>query len=150
MSKPTGSPATTTTSPLTWRVIITEWALDSYLKLKHAQTFSDQEYWTVIRPDVERLHGGIPSNDPKFANSHFWGPAKDSHGVLAHGFKMKWHNLGSGRIQLRLPVMTGNSQAFLCEAYVKSNAAVDKRKMARFKTHMNLIALGQYVYRGDL
>jgi len=78
MSKPIGSPATTTTSRLTWRVIITEWALDSYLTLKHAQTFTDQEYWTVIRPDVERLHDGIPSNDPKFASSHFWGPAKDS------------------------------------------------------------------------
>lgn len=138
-----------TASP-SWRIIITDWALDSYLCLKHAKTFSNQEYSSVIRPDVERLHGGIPSPDPKFQNAGFWGPAKSGNVVIPHGFKMKWHNLGPGKIQLRLPVMTGTAEAFLCEAYVKTNAAVDKRKMARFKTHMNLISLGQYVYRGEL
>jgi hypothetical protein len=40
--------------------------------------------------------------------------------------------------------------AFLCEAYVKNNPATDQRKMARFKTHMNLISQGRYVYRGAL
>jgi len=63
---------------------------------------------------------------------------------------MKWHQLGPGRVQLRLPVMAGQRQAFLCEAYVKANDAVEKRKMARFKTHMNLIAVGKYIYRGQL
>jgi hypothetical protein len=145
-----GTSTTTPSSTPTWRVIITDWALDSYLAHKHAQTFTDQEYWTVIRPDVERLRGGIPSPDPKFTNSGFWGPAKVGNVVLPHGYKMKWHNIGPGQVQLRLPVMIGSAQAFLCEAYVKANAAVDKRKMARFKTHMNLIALGRYVYRGDL
>lgn len=120
------------------------------MALKHANTFTDSEYWTVIRPDVKRLHGGIPSPDSKFANSGFWGPAKYGSVVLQHGYKMKWHNLGPGHVQLRLPVMTGTAETFLCEAYVKANAAVDKRKMARFKTHMNLIALGRYVYRGEL
>ncbi len=38
----------------------------------------------------------------------------------------------------------------VCEAYVKSSAAVDQRKMARFKTHMNLISQGRYTYRGTL
>ena len=41
-------------------------------------------------------------------------------------------------------------QAFLCEAYVKQNVAYEMRRMARFKTHMNLISLGKYVYRGVL
>ena len=44
-----------------WNVIITEWALDSYLNLKHAQVFTDHEYWNVLRPDVELLKDGIPS-----------------------------------------------------------------------------------------
>jgi hypothetical protein len=43
--------------------------------------------------------------------------------------KMKWHSLGAGQVQLRLPVMAGQRIAFLCEAYVKSNAAVDQRKL---------------------
>lgn len=58
------------------------------------------------------------------------------------GYKMKWHNLGPGQIQLRLPVMAGQRAAFLCEAYVKASAAVDQRKIARFKTHMNIISQG--------
>jgi len=33
---------------------------------------------------------------------------------------------------------------------VKTSRALDQRKMARFKTHMNLIAQGRYVYRGQL
>jgi hypothetical protein len=102
------------------------------------------------RPDVELLKTGIPSPDPKFQSSTFWGPAKQGNVVLTGGYKMKWRNLGSGQIQLRLPVMTGQCAAFLCEAYVKANAAVDQRKLARFKTHMNLISLGHYTYRGKL
>ena len=149
MAGTAGTPASTKGSAA-WRVIITDWALDSYLTLKHAQTFTDQQYWTVIRPDVERLRGGIPSRDPKFGNAKFWGPAKYGNVVLPHGYKMKWHQLGSGNIQLRLPVMTGTAEVYLCEAYVKASAALEKRKMARFKTHMNLISLGRYVYRGDL
>jgi hypothetical protein len=53
-------------------------------------------------------------------------------------------------VQLRLPVMSLTRSAFLCEAYVKSNAATDQRRMARFKTHMNLISQGRYIYRGEL
>ncbi len=63
---------------------------------------------------------------------------------------MKWHNLGPGQVQLRLPVMSHSRSAFLCEAYVKDNTATEARKLARFKTHMNLIAQGRYVYRGAL
>lgn len=136
--------------PTPWDVVITDWALGSYLSLKHQQAFTDQEYRTVLRPDVELLRTGIPSAHPKFGNARFWGPAKQGNVVLSGGYKMKWHQLGPGQIQLRLPVMSGSKTAFLCEAYVKANAATEARKMARFKTHMNLISLGQYVYRGKL
>ncbi|MDB5217177.1 MAG: hypothetical protein JWO86_5104 [Myxococcaceae bacterium] len=117
----------------TWDVIITDWALGSYLDLKHRQVFTDQEYWSVLRPDVELLRAGIPSPDPKFASSSFWGPAKQGNVTLSDGYKMKWHNVGQGRIQLRLPVMAGPRKAFLCEAYVKANAATEQRKMARLR-----------------
>lgn len=133
-----------------WPVVITEWALDSYLNLRHAQVFSDQDYWGTLRPDVELLKTGIPSPEAKFQNPKFWGPATDRGVVLAAGYKMKWHNLGSGQVQLRLPVMAHQRAAMLCEAYVKTNASVEARKIARFKTHMNLIARGQYTYRGQL
>ena len=133
-----------------WDVVITDWALGSYLDLKHGQVFTDQDYWNVLRPDVELLRTGIPSTNSKFGNPKFWGPAKQGSVVLSGGYKMKWHQLGPGQVQLRLPLMAGSSTAFLCEAYVKSNAATENRKMARFKTHMNLISSGRYVYRGKL
>src|SRR4051812_2042542 len=98
-------------------IAITEWAFQTYLDLKHRQVFTVQEYKTCIRPDVERLRGGIPSTDPSFANAHFWGPAKDMAGnAVAHGFKMKWHNIGPGKVQLRLGVALINNTAYLCRA----------------------------------
>lgn len=133
-----------------WPVIITEWALDSYLNLRHANVFTDQDYRGVLRPDVELLKDGIPSPHAKFSNTKFWGPAKQGNTILHDGYKMKWHQLGPGHVQLRLPVMSFTRSAFLCEAYVKHNAATDQRKMARFKTHMNLISQGRYIYRGEL
>jgi hypothetical protein len=142
-------PGVIATAPA-WSVIITEWALDSYLDLKHSQVFSDAEYWSTLRPDVERLRGGIPSRDPKFSNPRFWGPAKDGQAILPNGYKMKWRQIGPGAVQLRLPVTTGSKKAFLCEAYVKANANTERRKIARFKTHMNLIARGNYHHRGSL
>lgn len=56
---------------------------------------------------------------------------------------MKWHQIGNGKVQLRLPIALLD-QFFLCEAYVKPNDKVDKRKLAKFKTHIQLIAQGQY------
>ena len=137
-----------------WNVIITEWALDSYLNLKYDQVFTDQEYWTVLRPDVERLKGGIPSPDSKFALSSFWGPAELGGRPLPNGYKMKWRQIGPGLVRLRLPVMSGSRagtpSAFLCACYEKKNINYEKRQMARFKTHMNLIATDRYTYRGAL
>lgn len=33
--------------------------MDSYLNLKYAQVFSDQDYWNTLRPDVELLRDGM-------------------------------------------------------------------------------------------
>src|SRR4051794_17043890 len=108
-------------------VIITEWALDSYLNLKHAKTFSDTEYKNTLRPDVELLKDGMPSPHAKFQNAKFWGPATDIAGKpIQYGFKMKWHNIGSGRIQLRLATVILGGKSFLCQGYVKSSDFVDK------------------------
>lgn len=66
-------------------VVITEWALNSYLDLKHEQAFTDQEYKSQLRPDVELLKKGWPSSDPKFLNQKFWGPATGLGGFTIQG-----------------------------------------------------------------
>lgn len=132
-------------------IIITEWALNSYLDLKHRHTFSNKEYKTTLRPDVELLKQGYPSTNPKFEHSKFWGPATDLRGkIIKHGFKMKWHNIGNGRVQLRLAIIILNGKSFLCQGYIKSNEAADKRQMALLKNRINNIADGTYSYRGLL
>ena len=45
---------------------------------------------------------------------------------------MKWHNLGPGKVQLRLGVVIASPQ----------------RELAKLKTHVNRIHSGQYVVRG--
>lgn len=130
-------------------VFITDWALQSYLDLKHGHVFSRQEYTTRIRPDVELLR--VFPNDPKFALSNFWGPATDKSGnVIPWGYKMKWHNIGNGQVQLRLLVAVINGNAFLCRAYVKTNANVDKRECVKLIGHVNRISARQVVIRGSL
>jgi hypothetical protein len=95
------APSTTVGTPTSpWAVVITEWALDSYLEFKHAHVFTDAEYWTVLRPDVELLRTGIPSPEPKFASPTFWGPAKQGSRVLLGVYKMKWRKIGPGQVQL--------------------------------------------------
>lgn len=132
-------------------VLITEWGLQSYLDLKHSRVFTVQEYRTVIRPDVELLKGGFSPPAPKLTNGQFWGPATDKTGVpIQHGFKMKWRNVGSGLVQLRLCVAVVRDEALLCHAYVKDSVATDKRQMALFKQRINQIARGQHTVRGKL
>ena len=70
-------------------MIITEWALDSYLALRHGNVFTDQDYRSILRPDVELLKDGIPSPHASFGNPKFWGPAKHGNAVLHDGYKMK-------------------------------------------------------------
>jgi hypothetical protein len=129
-------------------IIITEWALDSYLALKGKQAFSDAEYWKVMRPDVLLLKS-YPTN-PKFGQNKFWSEAQDSAKVrIPNGFKMKWHQMGNGKVQIRLPVGLF-ADALLCEAYVKENPKQEARRLARFKTHLQLIRQGRYTERGRL
>ncbi len=132
-------------------VVITEWGLDSYLDLKHQGTFTVTEYQKFIRPDVELLKEGLPFRHPKFRNSHFWGPAQDINGVeIPCGYKMKWHNLGNGKNQLRLTVCTVNDKAYLCHAYIKTSDSQDKRFSARLKNRIEDIRHGNFVIRGYL
>ena len=129
-------------------IVITAWGLNSYLDLKQKKVFASKEYRTTIRPNVLLLKK-YP-NDPKFQNSKFWSQATDlSKNRIPDGFKIKWHNIGSGKIQLRLPVGIF-SEAMLCEAYVKGNSKEEQRKMARFKTHLELIRRGYYTECGRL
>ncbi len=130
-------------------IIITQWALDSYLELKNRQVFTDEEYRASIRSDVLRLK--IFPDDPKFKQSKFWSPANDQNGkVIMGGYKMKWHNMGNGNVQLRLTVGILNGQCLLCEAYDKQNEKQELRKLARFKTYLDLIRSGNYITRGKL
>ena len=132
-------------------VVITEWSLNSYLDLKHLNVFSNQEYQTTLRPDAELLKQGWPSVNPKFSNSRFWGPATGLGGVtIQHGFKMKWHNIGNGKVQLRLAIAMLSGKVFLCQGYVKDNEQKDKREMAKLKNRINDIANGNYSFRGNL
>lgn len=90
-------------------------------------------------------------DDTKFKNGKFWSPAKDmSKVIILSGYKMKWHQIGDGRVQLRLTVGILGGQCFLCEAYVKNNDKVDIRKLSRFKGNLELIRQGSYTIRGKL
>jgi hypothetical protein len=97
-------------------IVITQWALDAYLDLKHNNAFNTVEFNEKIKPDVKLLLK-YP-NAPKFNNGKFWSPAFVNHKPINNGFKMKWHQIG--------------------------NEKVDKRKLAKFKTHLQLIQQGQY------
>ena len=140
-------------------VIITEWGLQSYLNLKSKGIFTTEDYRSILRPDAELLKTENPfdSQHPRFGNSKFWGPATYKGSIIKNGFKMKWHNLGPGRNQLRLCVVIVTSildgvesqRAFLCTGYVKDSNR-EKREMARLKIKIQKIVEGTFVYRGTL
>lgn len=140
-------------------VIITEWALQSYIDLKSKAVFSDSDYKNTLRPDAELLKTDDPFdvNHPKFSNSKFWGPATHNGAIIKNGYKMKWHNLGPGNVQLRLCVVVIESEleekfevrSFLCNSYVKDDKT-EKREMARLKMKIQKIIDGTFIYRGAL
>jgi hypothetical protein len=129
------------------KIFITQWALDSYLNLKHDQLFSEEYYKGALRPDVLRLKN-YP-DDPKFDIGKFWSPAKLNKSIIQNGYKMKWHQVGNGKVQLRLPVCL-SGDAYLCEAYVKRDEKLERRKLAKFKTHIQLIEEGRFSICGEL
>ncbi len=63
---------------------------------------------------------------------------------------MKWHNIGSGRIQLRLLIVIADEIAYLCNAYVKDNENTDFREMAKLKIKIQLIKERRFIFRGRL
>lgn len=128
-------------------IILTEWALQSYFEL--LDVFTAHEYNNIIRPDAMLL-SDYP-NHPKFRNSKFWGPCKDKNGGIIHqGYKMKWHHIGSGLVQLRLLIVLARETAFICNAYVKDNESTDFRQMAKLKNKIQLINEGRVIVRGRL
>lgn len=111
--------------------------------------FSREEYFSIIRPDVLLLKT-YPDSE-KFKNDKFWGRATLRSGEpVESGFKMKWHNLGPGRIQLRLCVALVKKTAFLCQAFVKSSKIRDKAQAALLLQRIDLIEQGFYEKRGNL
>lgn len=129
-------------------IIITQWALDSYLQLRHSNAFTDEEYWGIIRPDVLLLAHN--PNHAKFNNDKFWSPATTrALGVIKDGYKMKWHNVGNGRVQLRLPVVSVGD-FYLGEAYVKATEAQEQQKLLKFARHIEQIRDGRFTARGTL
>lgn len=128
-------------------IVITDWAVQSYLDLYGIYT--RDEYLNILRPDAKLLMD-YP-NHPKFDNDKFWGPCKDKSGKIIHqGYKMKWHNIGNGKVQLRLLVVMANEQAYLCNAYVKDNEKTDYGEMAKLKIKIQLINAGKFISRGKL
>lgn len=132
-------------------IIITEWALASYVELKGMGAFSLEEYKTTLRPDILLLKDGLPLKSPKFRNSKFWGPAQDINGVeIPCGYKMKWHNMGNGKNEIRLTIALLEERAFLCHAYVKTSDTQDKRFSSRLKNRIADIRVGSFAIRGRL
>jgi hypothetical protein len=134
------------------QVHITEWATDSYFDLVVSRkVISRADYKSIIRPDVELLkpERGLPLQNQKFKKSTFWGPATSLGKAINNSFKMKWHNFGSGKFQLRPCIGIIGAESFLCRAYVKDDKT-EKREMAIFKIHMQRILNGKYTKRGVL
>lgn len=123
--------------------------MNSYLDLKHKNVFTREEYKETLRPDAELLREWPNLKNPKFANDKFWGPAKLNGNPVQHASKMKWHQIGPGRVQLRLGVAL-LEKPYLCQAYVKSDGKEDTRQIARLKIKIRDIDLGRYSYRGIL
>lgn len=130
------------------RILITEWALDAYLEMVE-RDFTEAEYWTILRPDIERLRD-YPT-DPFFQLEKRWSPAQTGRGAdVESGFKMKWHNLGPGKIQLRLCVAIIGDEAWLCHAYSKTDPRLDHRNGVKLVDRIQSIRDGHAVIRGEI
>ena len=129
-------------------IVITREALNSYLALLHRGYISRPIYETHLRPDILLLHD-YP-DPPEFERGKFWSPAKGRRGSIKHGYKMKWHNIGPGRVQLRLPVALIRGTAYLSKAYVKDSRKKELRELARFDVHITRIRRGNHTEEGRL
>lgn len=128
-------------------ILITEFALDAYHDL--SDYFDKDDYWDVIRPAAEKLKN-YPL-DPVFENPKFWGPAKDKSGELIKNlYKLKFHNFGPGKVQLRQLVALFGDKAYLLKAYIKSTEKYDFRQMAKAKVHVDLIKQAKIKIMGKI
>ena len=130
-------------------IVITEWALQSYLDLKHARASTDDDYKTRIRPRAEKLKDGYPSKHEELnpENNKYWSIATDHSGKkIKDRFKMKWHQLNDGKTnQLRLCVVIFDGEAYLCRAYTDKDK--EKFEMATLKVHAEKIRSGRLTWR---
>lgn len=126
------------------RVFITSWALDSYLELV-PRVVSAEDYWSTLRPDILRLTSR--ATDPKFNQPSFWGPAQSGPTkMIPQAFKMKWHNIGPGRIQLRLGVIEHEGDYFLCHAWSKTSQHLDFARGGQLLARRNLLTKNPLAY----
>lgn len=130
-------------------LILTNWALDSYQELRKNHVFSKEEFWEIIRPDVLLLKDGYPSAHEKFNQSKFWGEATLNGEIIQNAYKMKWHNFGRGRVQLRLCVVILKRHIYICNGYVKDDKS-DPREMAKLKLKIVKIKENKFVKLGVL
>ncbi|MCB9764718.1 MAG: hypothetical protein H6739_33390 [Alphaproteobacteria bacterium] len=129
--------------------MITSWALDSYLGLKHSGVLPRELYFQRLRPDILRLRA--LGQDPRFKDARFWGPAKCSPSeTVPDGFKMKWHNLGNGNVQLRLCIGLVDGDAFLCQGFKKTSPGQDFREGFKLMERIRLIRQQRHVEKGAL
>lgn len=128
-------------------LILTNWALDSYLLLIHSHILIKEEFLDVIKPDVLLLKDGFPSPHEKFNQSKFWGEATKDGKIIQNAFKMKWHNIGDGKVQLRLCVIILKTNINICNAYVKNDKS-EPREMAKLKLKIDKINEGKFIKLG--
>lgn len=129
-------------------IVITREALDSYLDLLHRGYISRAIYEDTLRPDIHLLHD-YP-RPTEFDRDKFWSPAKGRRGRIRGGHKMKWHNVGAGRVQLRLPVAILADTAHLSKAYMKDSRKKELRELARFDVHIARVRQGKHIEEGRL
>jgi hypothetical protein len=130
-------------------LIITHWALNSYMELRHHHLLTEDDYWTVIRPDVLLLKDSYPSPHEKFNHSKFWSEATLNGERIQNAYKMKWHNIGSGKVQLRLCVVILNKKIYVCNGYVKNDKS-DPREMGKLKLKVEKIRENKFIKLGVL
>src|SRR5574337_479790 len=128
-------------------VVITQWALDSFLNIQLSQPMQGIDCWAFIMPDVLLLKH-YPSN-PKFDDQQFWSNATYNREHIMDGHEMKWTQIHNHDIQLKLLVVIFDG-VYIDSASVGHDQKFEKRRLAVFKTHVQLIRQGRYIECGVL
>jgi len=134
------------------RIIITEWAFDSYSDLvaKHVVVPDkrDRKYnYKQLRDDALLLRDyGTKKESPKFRNDKFW----EKFGTSQELYEMKWHNFGPTKSQLRLHVYVRLPDVYLLQAYEKNSFSKQQREMIKSEDHVYYIDRRQFRFRGEL